>query len=286
VWAERVLRALLEPRSRDTVSGDLFEEYREAIVPARGLVRARLWYCRQVLSFVTPHTAWRAFTGTEGETPMACTCSRASLPWIATGLVALFTIMVALVRSRFAPPVGLGVAVPIALAVGAMGLSSARRADLRSLARTALLWGGIVAAVLLVRLFVEVIAPVDPVEGFLAQARDDYSVLDYPRRWVPAWAVAMAFLAAGFTTAARTAVVSRGTLAAMAASVVGSILYLALVAALNMLPMGTVDPHGDTPPQLLHFGNVPFVLAPVLLMFSAVLGAVGALFGRGLARTA
>jgi hypothetical protein len=51
-WAEWLLRAMLEPRDRDTISGDLLEEYREVIVPRRGRLRANLWYVRQALSLV------------------------------------------------------------------------------------------------------------------------------------------------------------------------------------------------------------------------------------------
>lgn len=53
-WADFVLRLLLSRRDRDAISGDLLETYREDILPSRGTLRARLWYCRQVLGFVTP----------------------------------------------------------------------------------------------------------------------------------------------------------------------------------------------------------------------------------------
>jgi hypothetical protein len=46
-WAEGTLRLVLAPRDRDTVSGDLLEEYRAAIVPESGAY-ADLWYVRQV----------------------------------------------------------------------------------------------------------------------------------------------------------------------------------------------------------------------------------------------
>src|SRR5262245_27194604 len=51
-WAEWLLRAMLTARDRDTIPGDLLEEYREVILPARGRFRATLWYLRQVLSLV------------------------------------------------------------------------------------------------------------------------------------------------------------------------------------------------------------------------------------------
>ena len=51
-WAEAVLRVLLRPEDRESVSGDLLEEYRESVCPARGRVRADLWYVGQVAGFV------------------------------------------------------------------------------------------------------------------------------------------------------------------------------------------------------------------------------------------
>jgi hypothetical protein len=53
--SERLLRLLLTDRDRETITGDLLEEYREIAVPARGERGARRWYRRQVASF-----AWRA----------------------------------------------------------------------------------------------------------------------------------------------------------------------------------------------------------------------------------
>jgi hypothetical protein len=46
--AELILRALLPLEMRETVSGDLLEEYRESRVPAVGEFRADLWYWRQI----------------------------------------------------------------------------------------------------------------------------------------------------------------------------------------------------------------------------------------------
>lgn len=50
-WAEAALCLLLRPRDRESVSGDLLEEYRHAIVPALGR-RADLWYLRQVVWYL------------------------------------------------------------------------------------------------------------------------------------------------------------------------------------------------------------------------------------------
>jgi hypothetical protein len=53
-WAETLLRTFLSSGDRESVSGDLLEEYRDSIVPALG-ARADRWYVRQVAGFV-----WRA----------------------------------------------------------------------------------------------------------------------------------------------------------------------------------------------------------------------------------
>lgn len=50
-WAETVLRAVLKPTDFATVSGDLLEEYRETVYPARGQHGADLWYIGQILGF-------------------------------------------------------------------------------------------------------------------------------------------------------------------------------------------------------------------------------------------
>ena len=47
-WADALLRALLPPEDRDSISGDLLEEYRESTRPALGSRRANVWYVRQV----------------------------------------------------------------------------------------------------------------------------------------------------------------------------------------------------------------------------------------------
>lgn len=50
------LLALVTPvRDRDSIIGDLLEEYSETVLPERGLAAARWWYRRQVWGFV-----WRA----------------------------------------------------------------------------------------------------------------------------------------------------------------------------------------------------------------------------------
>jgi hypothetical protein len=55
VWAEHALRLLLKTDDRDSVSGDLLEEYRESVHAGRERLAADRWYVRQVVGFM-----WRA----------------------------------------------------------------------------------------------------------------------------------------------------------------------------------------------------------------------------------
>jgi len=54
-WAEVLLRLSLRHADRESVSGDLLEEYRAGVVPARGKRSADAWYVRQTAGFV-----WRS----------------------------------------------------------------------------------------------------------------------------------------------------------------------------------------------------------------------------------
>jgi hypothetical protein len=45
-----MLRSLLRPADRESISGDLLEEYRAARRPSLGALRANIWYVRHVLS--------------------------------------------------------------------------------------------------------------------------------------------------------------------------------------------------------------------------------------------
>ena len=49
-WAECLLERLLPARNRQTITGDLGEEYVEVILPRSGSLLADLWYLRQVFS--------------------------------------------------------------------------------------------------------------------------------------------------------------------------------------------------------------------------------------------
>jgi hypothetical protein len=74
-WAETIFRFLLAPHDRETVSGDLLEEYRESVYPARGRRRADAWYVRQVAGF-----AWRENRSWAGLFSAAF-IARTSLDW-------------------------------------------------------------------------------------------------------------------------------------------------------------------------------------------------------------
>jgi hypothetical protein len=49
-WA---LLRFLAARDRETISGDLFEEYREEQLPRRGALGANYWYLRQLMGFAS-----------------------------------------------------------------------------------------------------------------------------------------------------------------------------------------------------------------------------------------
>jgi hypothetical protein len=51
-WAEVLLERLLPEYARETVVGDLREEYIESTLPHKGKLGARIWYLRQVASFI------------------------------------------------------------------------------------------------------------------------------------------------------------------------------------------------------------------------------------------
>lgn len=51
-WAESLLRLLLRPEDRESVSGDLLEQYRDSVRPTRGAFGADLWYVRQLAGFL------------------------------------------------------------------------------------------------------------------------------------------------------------------------------------------------------------------------------------------
>jgi len=49
-WAEAMLLRVLAPADAPAIAGDLLEHYREGVLPARGRLRADLWYVGQLAS--------------------------------------------------------------------------------------------------------------------------------------------------------------------------------------------------------------------------------------------
>ncbi len=58
IVAEELLVSFLRPQDRESVSGDLLEEYREAKLPQLGAARADRWYWRQVAGFGWGLAGW------------------------------------------------------------------------------------------------------------------------------------------------------------------------------------------------------------------------------------
>jgi hypothetical protein len=81
-WAEALLERLLAARERDTVVGDLREEYAESVVVQRGRLLADLWYLRQIWSFVPRRLVQKRIEGKMRQAisffTFACAC------WLAT----------------------------------------------------------------------------------------------------------------------------------------------------------------------------------------------------------
>jgi hypothetical protein len=61
-WAEQLLERLLPARNRQTITGDLREEYLEVILPSYGPLRAHFWYLRQLSSIASRSLVSHFFT--------------------------------------------------------------------------------------------------------------------------------------------------------------------------------------------------------------------------------
>lgn len=55
-WAEGLLQFVVRRDHRDSITGDLLEEYRERMVPSRGPAAADRWYVRQMLGYMWRET--------------------------------------------------------------------------------------------------------------------------------------------------------------------------------------------------------------------------------------
>lgn len=108
-WLETLLRWCLPARDRDSISGDLLEEYREAQLPQLGSVRANLWYLRQLISFL----AVRSFGGST---------LRASLTWMSV-LITLAGIWLGIMEQLLKHP-GYAARSVVAAAIATQGLAT------------------------------------------------------------------------------------------------------------------------------------------------------------------
>jgi hypothetical protein len=88
-WAECVLAAALPPADRDSVIGDLREEFATTAVPVRGCGRARWWYRVQVARSLAPIAvrAWQRASLLHASVVIVCAAAASVLP--ALMLVAL-----------------------------------------------------------------------------------------------------------------------------------------------------------------------------------------------------
>lgn len=134
-WAERLLLLLLEPKDRESVSGDLLEEYREVIQPARGSRAADLWYARQVGGFLWRRTGvWSVLfsgafitrTAYDWLDPVDNFHARATLSTAIGASVLFAAAFVAAWRARsiFAGPLATIVTSQIAAILSVMGVAS------------------------------------------------------------------------------------------------------------------------------------------------------------------
>jgi hypothetical protein len=67
-WAESLLRHVLKPRDRESILGDLLEEYREERLSHLGRTCANLWYIRQVFGIAFS----QAFKGDPMKRSLIC----------------------------------------------------------------------------------------------------------------------------------------------------------------------------------------------------------------------
>ncbi|HVH27215.1 MAG TPA: permease prefix domain 2-containing transporter [Vicinamibacterales bacterium] len=76
-WAEAILRSILTPSDRESISGDLLEEYREVRYQALGPFQADVWYIKHVASVFWP-LMWRCALP---MVPLTLLPLAARLPW-------------------------------------------------------------------------------------------------------------------------------------------------------------------------------------------------------------
>jgi hypothetical protein len=247
-WAEAVLRDSLPARDRETVTGDLLEEYREFIVPQRGLLSAHLWYLWQTASLVVLKRRSDMKIG--------------AWLWLTGGIAWIAVIVAVLVLSRFTPPHLQPRALVLPAALIAVALTAIRSAaDMLQLWRIARIWTALLVLAAGLRVFSDLLIIFDVEQYFLAQARSGFSELQFPERFAFGASIALILMGAGFHGAWKTAAFRKGVLAALAA---------ALLIAFPLFAIQWTKPDG--PAQIL-------VLAAVI---GPTLGTAGAMLATGL----
>jgi hypothetical protein len=212
-WAQSLLQTILDERDRETVSGDLLEEYIEVRLPARGSRRASLWYLRQVLSLLT----WR------GVCRLAMDGSWSSaILWAAAAALVEF-VFVFVLPDTFGASIESSVFMLIACALAASGVTAFRSVSFAS----ARYWGSLTFVVI-------VSASMLPISllGFFALS------------------LALIFIAAGFYGAWHGGLVRTGTLLAMMTSAI-AILLVQAAGALSAALGGASELHPPMPNLLM-----------------------------------
>ena len=217
-WAQSFLRAILDPRDRETVSGDLLEEYVEARLPAFGVVRANLWYVRQVVSLITCRRLLRL-----AEDPSW----NSAIVWAVAAALIEFVFV-------FVVPGSFGVSVAfsgfvLAVCVLGIGGSTALDSASRSSVVQARYWGLLAFAVIV---------------GGTA----------LPRLMIPIFAISLVsiFIAAGFHGAWKSGLARTGTLITMMTSAL-AILLVQTSGALSSALGGASELHPPMPNLFMLF---------------------------------
>lgn len=260
-WLDAALRGMLNPRERDTISGDLWEAYCKDVLPAKGVLHARLWYLRQMVSLAS----WQGIGRLTGSVWRRIGMSRnAAIAWISGGVLALSLIVFVLIRSRFAPPFAPGVAMALAAVPAAAAMTALRPLiDLWPLGRAAMVWAAALATAICVRFAVDWLIPFNVEDVFVAQAKAGWPELHEPRRFLFGLAIAMLLIAAGCHGAWRTGQARSGILTAMTAGLLVVAPVFVIVALRQTTSAEVVAPFA-------------------MLAIATLLGTVGAMTGKGL----
>jgi hypothetical protein len=200
-WAEALLRALVKPRDADFIAGDLVEEYRETVIPAKCAFRARVWYWVQVLSFLRLDALLRLRSAALSDRFL----------WAAAAGIAEYAVLFCVPEKTGAPAEVVAQWSTAALLLA--GATSAIRsaADAWHIGRTSAFWLTLFGIVTVVTLRASVYTPVPLVAAFLVI--------------VPA---------AGFQSARGTGILRTGTAAGLVIGTVTFLLGTALAATLRL----------------------------------------------------